>query len=51
MGRRDHPALASVTGQEMPKTDQPKYELKGQAFDEDTVEQQYPVLAKKFGDE
>ena len=39
------------TGQEMPKIDQPKYELKGQAFDEDTVEQQYPVLAKKFEDE
>ncbi|HLK27946.1 MAG TPA: DUF4240 domain-containing protein [Puia sp.] len=36
------------TGKEMPRTYQPKFELKGKPFDEKTVIKQYPKLAKKF---
>lgn len=44
-------AYKIVTNKELPATDQVKYELKGEAFDEDTVDKQYPVLAKKFEDD
>lgn len=36
------------TGKDIPKTYQPKFELKGKPFDEETVMKQYPKLAKKF---
>ena len=36
------------TGKNIPKTYQPEFELKGEWFDEETVAQQYPRLAKKF---
>lgn len=36
------------TGKEIPKTFQPKYVLRGTPFDEETVHEQYPKLAKKF---
>lgn len=38
----------SKTGQELPRADFIKYELKGVPFDEATVDKQYPKLAKKF---
>jgi hypothetical protein len=41
-------AYKQKTGKEMPKTYRPKYELKGKPFDEATVAQQFPKLAKKF---
>lgn len=41
-------AYKQKTGKEMPKTYQPKFELKGKPFDEETVMKQYPKLAKKF---
>jgi hypothetical protein len=36
------------TGKNIPRTYQPEFELKGEWFDEETVAQQYPRLAKKF---
>ena len=36
------------TGKEIQVTYQPKYELKGNPFDEATVDKQYPKLAQKF---
>jgi hypothetical protein len=41
-------AYKQMTGKEIPKTYQPKVELKGSPFDEETVMKQYPKLAKKF---
>ena len=41
-------AYLEKTGKEIPKTYIPKFELKGQPFDEGTVDQKYPKLAKKF---
>ena len=41
-------AYKQLTGKEIPKTYQPKVELKGKPFDEETVMKQYPKLAKKF---
>lgn len=41
-------AYKQKTGKEIPKTYQPKFELKGKPFDEETVMRQYPKLAKKF---
>jgi uncharacterized protein DUF4240 len=41
-------AYKQKTGKEIPKTYSPKFELKGQPFDEETVAKQYPKLAKKF---
>jgi len=41
-------AYKQKTGKEIPKTYQPKFELKGKPFDEETVIKQYPKLAKKF---
>jgi hypothetical protein len=41
-------AYKQKTGKEIPKTFQPKFELKGKPFDEETVQEQYPILAKKF---
>lgn len=41
-------AYKQKTGKEIPKTFQPKFELKGEPFDEETVHKQYPILAKKF---
>lgn len=41
-------AYKQKTGKDIPKTYQPKYELKGKPFDEATVDKQYPKLAKKF---
>ncbi len=41
-------AYKQKTGKEIPKTFQPKFELKGKPFDEETVMKQYPKLAKKF---
>lgn len=41
-------AYKQKTGKEIPKTYQPKFELKGKPFDEETVMKQYPKLAKKF---
>lgn len=41
-------AYKQKTGKDLPKTYQPKFELKGKPFDEETVMKQYPKLAKKF---
>ncbi|MBS4064743.1 MAG: DUF4240 domain-containing protein [Chitinophagaceae bacterium] len=41
-------AYKQKTGKEIPKTYQPKFELKGKPFDDETVMKQYPKLAKKF---
>ncbi len=41
-------AYQQKTGKELPGNFQPKFELKGKAFDEETVHKQYPKLAKKF---
>jgi len=41
-------AYKQKTGRDIPKTYQPKFELKGKPFDEETVFKQYPKLAKKF---
>jgi hypothetical protein len=41
-------AYKQKTGRELPKTYLPKFELKGKPFDEETVSNQYPQLAKKF---
>lgn len=41
-------AYKQKTGKEIPKRFQPKFELKGKPFDEETVIKQYPKLAKKF---
>ena len=41
-------AYKQKTGKEIPKTYQPKFELKGKPFDEETVMKQFPKLAKKF---
>lgn len=41
-------AYKQKTGNDIPKTYQPKFELKGKPFDEETVVKQYPKLAKKF---
>jgi len=41
-------AYKEKTGKEIPKAYQPKFELKGKPFDEETVFKQYPKLAKKF---
>ena len=41
-------AYKQKTGKDIPKTYQPKFELKGKPFDEETVMKQYPKLAKKF---
>jgi len=41
-------AYKQKTGKDLPKSYQPKFELKGKAFDEETVDKQYPKLAKKF---
>ena len=41
-------AYKQKTGKEIPKTYQPKFEIKGKPFDEETVMKQYPKLAKKF---
>ena len=41
-------AYKQKTGKEIPKTYQPKFELKGKPFDEETVMKQYPKLAKMF---
>ena len=41
-------AFKQKTGKNIPKTYQPKFELKGKPFDEETVTKQYPKLAKKF---
>lgn len=41
-------AYKQKTGKEIPQTYQPKFELRGKPFDEETVNKQYPKLAKKF---
>ena len=41
-------AYQQKTGNEIPNTYTAVFELKGEAFDEETVDQQYPKLAKKF---
>jgi hypothetical protein len=41
-------AYKQKTGKEILKTFQPKFELKGNPFDEATVSKQYPKLANKF---
>jgi hypothetical protein len=41
-------AYKQKTGKDIPKTYEPKYELKGKPFDEANVDKQYPKLAKKF---
>jgi hypothetical protein len=41
-------AYKEKTGNGLPKSYQPKFELKGKPFDEETVFKQYPRLAKKF---
>lgn len=41
-------AYKQKTGKEIPKTYQPKFEIKGNPFDEETVIKLYPKLAKKF---
>lgn len=41
-------AYKQKTGKEIPKTYLPRFELKGKPFDEETVNKQYPKLAKKF---
>lgn len=41
-------AYKQKTGKEISKTYQPKFELKGKPFDEETVMKQYPKLAKRF---
>ena len=41
-------AFKQKTGKNIPKTYQPKFELKGKPFDEETVMKQYPKLAKMF---
>ena len=41
-------AYKQKTGKDLPKSYNPKFELKGKPFDEDTVFKQYPKLAKKF---
>jgi Protein of unknown function (DUF4240) len=41
-------AYKQKTGKEIPRIYQPKFELKGNPFDEETVAKQYPKLAKKF---
>ena len=41
-------AYKQKTGKDIPKTYQPRFELKGKPFDEETVMKQYPKLAKKF---
>jgi len=41
-------AYKEKTGKDIPKTYQPKFEIKGKPFDEETVMKEYPKLAKKF---
>jgi hypothetical protein len=41
-------AYKQKTGKDLPKSYNPKFELKGKPFDEETVFKQYPKLAKKF---
>lgn len=41
-------AYKQKTGKDIPNTYQAKYELKGKPFDENTLDKQYPKLAKKF---
>lgn len=41
-------AYMQKTGKAIPKSYQPKFEIKGEPFDEEKVEKQYPKLAKKF---
>jgi hypothetical protein len=41
-------AYKQKTGRNIPITYQPKFELKGESFDEETVYEQYPKLARKF---
>lgn len=41
-------AYKQKTGKELPKSYNPKFELKGKPFDEETVSKQYPKLSKKF---
>ena len=41
-------AYKQKTGKVIPKTFTPNFELKGKEFDEETVDKQYPKLAKKF---
>jgi len=41
-------AYKQKTGNDIPQTYQPKTELKGKPFDEETIIKEYPKLAKKF---
>jgi hypothetical protein len=41
-------AYKQKVGQDIPRNYQPEYKLKGKIFDESTVSQQYPKLAKQF---
>jgi hypothetical protein len=41
-------AYLEKTGKEIPKTFMPKFELKGEPFDEKDLPRLYPKLAKKF---
>ena len=41
-------AYKAKTNKDIPTTYQPKFELKGNPFDEETVLKLYPKLAKKF---
>lgn len=41
-------AFKQKTGKDLPKSYNPKFELKGTPFDEETIFKQYPKLAKKF---
>jgi hypothetical protein len=41
-------AYKQKTGTDIPQQYNPKFELKGKRFDEETVMKQYPKLAKKF---
>ena len=41
-------AYEQKSGKGIPKSYQPELELKGEPFDEETVMEQYPRLAKKF---
>ena len=41
-------AYKQKTGKDLPRSYMPKFELKGEEFDEETVHKKYPKLAKKF---
>ena len=41
-------AYHQKTGKDLPQTYKPKFELKGEPFNEETVFKKYPKLAKKF---